>query len=203
MRRRGFESAVVIVRRAMRFRCRIFSSPAQRHYFHFGGKSQHDEVSNIMASSQSQAAQCDACGLPPRDPNKPLLLCARCKSAHYHDATCQKNHYPIHKAECHRAEALSAASVSSQLKSSTQNGSDASHVILHRKSSMSQSLFICIDICIHNIVGCWESIHRGQRMVVRCNNCLARWMHYDGLYKAFVVHPVLFETYHDAQVQQT
>ena len=44
---------------------------------------------------------CDACGLPPK-PNQQLRKCTRCSSAQYHDAICQKKHYPQHKSICRR-----------------------------------------------------------------------------------------------------
>ena len=52
---------------------------------------------------------CDACGLPPK-PNQRLLNCTRCNNAKYHDAICQRKHYPKHKKLC-RQKAVAAAAV--------------------------------------------------------------------------------------------
>ena len=53
---------------------------------------------NNEAMTDNDAGCCDFCGKPPR--TKPLLKCSRCKQAYYHDATCQKKHYKVHKKVC-------------------------------------------------------------------------------------------------------
>ncbi|KAL9186074.1 hypothetical protein ACHAXT_005312 [Thalassiosira profunda] len=57
--------------------------------------------------ADTATGRCDACGLPPIE-GKKLLKCTRCKSARYHDAICQRDHYPKHKSACRRAAAAAA-----------------------------------------------------------------------------------------------
>lgn len=51
---------------------------------------------------------CDACGLGPRlqpqnqQQRLPLKRCSVCHQAWYHDRTCQKDHFPIHKKVCQK-----------------------------------------------------------------------------------------------------
>jgi len=42
---------------------------------------------------------CNGCGEGPRG-NSKLLICSHCSKAWYHDALCQRQHYPEHKSEC-------------------------------------------------------------------------------------------------------
>mmetsp|Transcript_13159 Transcript_13159/g.23859 ORF Transcript_13159/g.23859 Transcript_13159/m.23859 type:complete len:579 (-) Transcript_13159:80-1816(-) len=60
-----------------------------------------------MASISVVVVACSGCGGAPRGSDTPLLSCARCKKAWYHDAACQRLHYPAHKSECRRNTAAS------------------------------------------------------------------------------------------------
>jgi len=52
---------------------------------------------SLMTSVSSPI--CNGCGEGPRG-NSKLLICSRCSKAWYHDAHCQRQHYPEHKSEC-------------------------------------------------------------------------------------------------------
>ncbi len=62
---------------------------------------------SMSSADENQANVCSACGEPPRPSESgkdvlPLKRCSRCRSAWYHDQTCQKKHYANHKKECTR-----------------------------------------------------------------------------------------------------
>lgn len=44
---------------------------------------------------------CDACGRV----GQPMLRCTRCQSAYYHDDSCQRQHWPIHRKTCRETKA--------------------------------------------------------------------------------------------------
>jgi len=62
--------------------------------------------------SNKEVEVCDCCGLPPRlSPSGeviPLHRCSRCRKALYHDAACQKKHFPDHKKICRKLAAEAA-----------------------------------------------------------------------------------------------
>ena len=66
--------------------------------------------------------KCSACGLPPRaspSTGQPIKLkrCSRCQKAWYHDAQCQRNHFPQHKQACRKAMgALELVSTKEQIQ---------------------------------------------------------------------------------------
>jgi hypothetical protein len=56
-------------------------------------------MNDQAGNEESPVLLCDACGLPPSSEGL-LKSCTRCRQARYHNRTCQKNHYPQHKAFC-------------------------------------------------------------------------------------------------------
>ena len=82
---------------------------------------------------------CDGCGLPERGRTNdddgtittttttiPLKRCSRCKSVWYHDATCQRSHFPIHKKECKKLQEQQQEQEQRQRVTSPNGVSDAS-----------------------------------------------------------------------------
>lgn len=60
-----------------------------------------------MKDSTDKVQLCDACGKPQRRSSQtgnplPLKRCSRCRQTSYHDAECQKLHYPKHKKDCRK-----------------------------------------------------------------------------------------------------
>ena len=68
--------------------------------------------------------KCDACQKPPYkdDQNKPIkmLRCSRCQNAWYHDATCQRKHYKIHKHNCRLSKPSLSSSNGVSISKSSQ-----------------------------------------------------------------------------------
>jgi len=54
---------------------------------------------NTYTGSPELQAKCGACNKPAFE-DKKLSKCGRCKKVYYHDANCQKKHYPQHKKVC-------------------------------------------------------------------------------------------------------
>ena len=65
---------------------------------------QEDSSSSHLDQQQQELELCSACSLPPRRKTNgepiPLRRCTRCQSTQYHDAVCQRSHYPTHKIAC-------------------------------------------------------------------------------------------------------
>jgi hypothetical protein len=60
---------------------------------------------------------CDACGKL-KYQHQDLLKCGKCRQAFYHDQTCQKNHWPRHKAHCKKPTTTSTTTTTTQASSS-------------------------------------------------------------------------------------
>ena len=75
---------------------------------------------------EKQVKCCDYCGKPPL--SKPLLKCSRCKQAYYHDATCQKKHYKIHKEACRRHQEVLSNGGETTKGPNVHGGEDASGI---------------------------------------------------------------------------
>ena len=77
--------------------------------------------------ASDEGRRCDGCGESAR-PNKdgrltPLRRCSRCRNVFYHDAHCQRMHYPVHRKFCH---AVASAPASTTM---TQGASDVWSVV--------------------------------------------------------------------------
>lgn len=55
-----------------------------------------------MNEEETNSCRCSYCQLLPTDPGNKLKRCSRCHNAWYHDAVCQRKHFPAHKKECRR-----------------------------------------------------------------------------------------------------
>eukprot|EP00033_Pygsuia_biforma_P002636 GCRY01002916.1.p1 GENE.GCRY01002916.1~~GCRY01002916.1.p1 ORF type:complete len:245 (-),score=82.11 GCRY01002916.1:225-959(-) len=58
----------------------------------------NDLLSAKLIREYAATRACAACGK--RKPEKELLVCSRCKAAHYCDANCQRQHWKTHKTTC-------------------------------------------------------------------------------------------------------
>ena len=50
--------------------------------------------------SDAAAMKCGGCGTAPAHGAKAFSKCGRCKMMHYCSRTCQRSHWPTHKADC-------------------------------------------------------------------------------------------------------
>lgn len=64
------------------------------------------------APTGTDLSVCSYCLLAPRQGTTaeaiPLRICTRCRAAAYHDVTCQRQHYALHKASCRRVSSAIA-----------------------------------------------------------------------------------------------
>jgi SET domain/MYND finger len=71
-----------------------------------------------MERTETTAWFCDACGKV-KYQHAALLKCGQCGRTFYHDKTCQKKHWPHHKANCHKKKQPEAQPPSSPPSSSS------------------------------------------------------------------------------------
>jgi hypothetical protein len=65
---------------------------------------------------------CDACGLPERDAEAPLVRCSRCRAGWYHDRSCQQRHQPLHQKTCRKTGHPSTATTAVRVVTRPPNG---------------------------------------------------------------------------------
>ena len=97
--------------------------------------------------------------------------------AYYHDAACQRNHYPAHKAECRRAAAASSSASARPSPSSPNKLTPASSSLVEFRTVEGRS----------------DSIVALKKLSVGCHPFASTTQNsLDGLCASFV-HPVLYE----------
>jgi hypothetical protein len=65
---------------------------------------------------------CDACGLPERDAEAPLVRCSRCRAGWYHDRSCQERHHALHQRTCRKVGRPSTATTAVRVVARPPNG---------------------------------------------------------------------------------
>lgn len=102
---------------------------------------------------------CSYCLLPPKVAGKNLKRCSRCHKAWYHDAECQRLHFPAHKRDCKKWSTALAAEDSSKQKPSGK---------ISRVSSVPPNKKLCVQEregkgkCL--VVSSDNSIRKGERI---------------------------------------
>ena len=88
-----------------------FYKPATKENW---GKIEPKKTSSFEVQPRSAGTQCSYC----LKEQKELKVCSRCRQAYYCDPSCQKNHYPAHKASClqHSQNTMIAKELSTQSK---------------------------------------------------------------------------------------
>ena len=101
---------------------------------------------------------CDGCGQPRRfnaAKNKwmPLKQCSRCLLSWYHDADCQKMHYKVHKAMCHRVQTLTKTKHAAT-DATVDSGNVNAMFTIRKRSDGELGVFASRDIPPNNAMTC-------------------------------------------------
>jgi hypothetical protein len=113
------------------------------------------------AENHSAPRCCSYCLLPPKVAGKNLKRCSRCHKAWYHDAECQRLHFPVHKRDCRKWSAAVAAAANSPKHKPSRNISDNS---VSRVSSVPPNKKFCVQ----------EREGRGKCLVVSPGNSIRK-----------------------------